>query len=93
MRPIVIDYTQYMKHLIKLFTYTFMFGLSLIGYLCLPDMIQMWRHGCAFQSISDKYTVSAESGTSNLYSLEGNIQFWDKANYHTGDLVCVKKHM
>jgi hypothetical protein len=93
MQPIVIDYTRYMKHLFKLFAYTFMFGISFIGYLCLPDMVRMWRSGCTFATISDKHSVSPESGASNLYSLEGNIQFWDKTNYHTGDLVCVKKHI
>jgi len=70
-----------------------MFGLSLIGYLCLPDMIRMWRNDCTFMSITDKQVVSIGFNSVNLYSLEGNFHVWDRISYNPGDLVCVKKQI
>jgi hypothetical protein len=82
-----------MKQFLKLFSIICVFGFSLIGYLCLPDMISMWRQGCTFVSVTDKTTVSRESNQTNLYTLDGNQMVWDRTDYKTGDLVCVKKHI
>jgi hypothetical protein len=82
---------DYMKQLLHLFQYIFIFSLSFIGYLCLPDLIHMWQKQCVFRLITDKQIVSSDSTVPHLYSLDNTIQVWDKANYNTGDLVCVKK--
>jgi hypothetical protein len=67
-----------------------MFTLSLIGYLCLPDMIRMWRSGCTFMTITDKKMLSEDSNINKVYFLDDKYQTFDKTTYNTGDLVCVK---
>lgn len=79
-----------MKQIIKIFSIVIAISLSAIGYACLPTMIQKWKLGCTFMSITDKKTIPIQSNTANFYSLDSNIQVWDRDNYNTGDVVCVK---
>jgi hypothetical protein len=82
-----------MKKIITIFPYIIMGSISFIGYICLPDIVRMWRHGCTFMSVTGKNTVSSQSNEANLYVLDRIYQVWDRTEYTVNDLVCVEDQM
>jgi hypothetical protein len=69
--------------------YGFLALTTITAYSVLPDLVKSIKYDCKFKTITQKTTVAGTD--KSFFTFDDGSQSWDKSNFSTGDLVCVKR--